>query len=88
MKGFEFGAIKSFLAEMMEKHGLDADAWRQEINESPVDQRQMNFSFDTDQVKDGFKLKISFIVTRVEIEMHPEVEKIMQGMIDTGQVDI
>ncbi len=64
--------IKKFLGEMLEKHGIDEDKWREDLNSLPKTQRSMVLTFDTDDVKQGFVVKFNFIFSAVEIIIKDE----------------
>jgi len=66
---------KELFGEMLEKYGVDEDKWREGLNELPKDQRQMVFTFDTGDIKDGFIAKFNFIFTAVELTIDEKTLK-------------
>lgn len=62
--------IRRAFMKIIDECGLDEDKWREYLNDRPRSQRSMSFSFDSDKVKDAFNVKLNFIVTRVELEVH------------------
>ena len=69
---------KELFGEMLEKYGVDEDKWREGLNELPKDQRQMVFTFDTGDIKDGFIAKFNFVFTAVELTLKDE--KILEAI--------
>ena len=74
--------IKKAFMKIIEECGLDEDKWREHLNDRPQSERFMSFSFDSDEVKNAFNVKINFTVSRVELEVdekfREEVESDME----------
>ena len=64
--------VKKFFLDMLEKNGVDEDKWREAMNARPKNEREMEFKFDTEIVKDGFVLKFNYLITSVEITVNDE----------------
>lgn len=58
---------KDFIADLLDKVGIDEDKWREHMNSLPKEQRTMTFTFDTGDVKNGFIAKFNYIFTAVDL---------------------
>jgi len=85
---FDFKNVKPFLAKLMEKHGLDTEMWKREMNELPDEERQMTFSFDAGDVKNAAVFKFNFMITDVELILDPELKEQILKMIESGEMDL
>ena len=82
---FNLNDVKPFLAEMLEKHALDMEKWKEELNKTPTGQRQLNFTFETDKKEKAY-LNINFDVTKVEFLLSDNAKEKILGLLASGSM--
>jgi hypothetical protein len=61
--------VKDAIATLLDKNEVDPQKWKDDINSGDRETRTMEFKFDTETTKDGFKLKVYYDITEVKIDI-------------------
>jgi hypothetical protein len=62
--------VMSILKELIEKHGMDTNAWKDEMNSWPMSKREMTFTFATNNSDDAVVLTLNFIFSNIGIKIN------------------
>jgi hypothetical protein len=75
--------IKGLLNELIEKHGMNLEAWKDEINSWPMSKREMVFTLGTDNVEDAVVVTLNFIFSNIDLKINdPEIKNLADSLTD------
>jgi hypothetical protein len=73
--------MKGLLKELIEKHGLDVEAWKDELNAWPTSKREMVFTLGSDNVEDAVVLTLNFIFSNIDLKINdPEIKDLADSL--------
>ena len=74
-----FEGVVNVLGEILKNCALDENKWVEYLNSLPDNERELFMKFKTDDIEDGFCIKMNFKVTKIELtvadEIRSEIEK-------------